>query len=501
MKRWPIAVVCLGTALLLGGLAGRSFLQGQAPVTTNVPRELGSYRDIVKKVLPAVVSVESRSRPVLANKPRQPRGNSPLDNMQVPEEFRRFFEGFHSQPFESEPQPFHGFGSGLLVDPKGVIVTNNHVVEGADQVTVTLQDGRKFTSKEIKTDPKTDLAIVRLETKETLPYLEFGDSSAMEIGDRVLAVGAPFGLQGTVTSGIVSSKGRSLRLNMYEDFLQTDAAINPGNSGGPLVNLEGQVIGINTAIRTRTGGSQGVGLAIASNLARNVVQQLIKEGVVRRGYLGVQVKDLNDPELAKRLGVEKGQGVLVTQVYDKAPAAKAGLKEGDVITNLGGKSLRNGQELQTTVETLPLGKPIELNIVRDNKTQSLQVNIEEQPKDFGLAERGQPRLPRRSPDAVSLDKIGLEVTDLSEEAAERLGLKVTTGALIVKVQPDSLADEVGLDRGMVITKVDRQSIKSAAEFREIVEKGSLEKGLLLQVHSPQGGTSFVLLRATNKTGG
>ncbi len=492
MKRWPIAAVCLIAGLLLGGAAGRSLLKGQAPIATAVPRELTSYRDVVKKVLPGVVSIEAKSRSV-ADKAKAPRRRAPADE-QVPEDFRRFFD--FGDGSDREPQPRLGFGSGFVVDPKGVILTNNHVVEGADQVVVILQDGRKFTSKDIKTDPKTDLAIVRVDTSDALPYLGLGDSDTMEIGDRVLAVGAPFGLAGTVTAGIVSSKGRSLKMNMYEDFLQTDAAINPGNSGGPLVNLEGQVIGINSAIKSRTGGSQGIGLAIASNLAKTVMSQLVRDGVVRRGYLGVSIEDLTNRDLAIQLGVVKDGGVLVRRVMDKTPGAKAGLKDGDVITSLGGKPVRDGRELQLAVASLPLGKPVDLSVVRDTRPLALQVTIEEQPQEYGSEQRTPtPRAPRRGPEGVSVEKIGVEVADVTADAAERLGFKEGAGALVVKVDPDGVADDAGLGRGVVVAKVDKQPVKSAEAFKAAVDKGSLEKGILLQVQVPRGGTSYVLLKA------
>src|SRR5438132_1210806 len=225
--------------------------------------------------------------------------------------------------------PQQSFGSGFLIDPKGVVLTNFHVVDGADRVEVTLKDGRKYISKEIKGDRKNDLAIVRFTPGSPLPHLQLGDSDAMEIGDRVLAVGAPFGLAGSVTAGIVSAKGRdglSPGRAVYEDYLQTDAAINPGNSGGPLVNMEGKVIGINTAIRTRSGGFQGVGLAITSNVAQNIVDQLTREGVVHRGYLGIGFEPL-DPAVAEELHLKDQSGVLVTAVTKNAPAGKAGIKE------------------------------------------------------------------------------------------------------------------------------------------------------------------------------
>jgi serine protease Do len=307
---------------------------------------------VVKKVLPAVVSIESRTRA------RRPRG-----------------EGDDTTPL--------GFGSGFLIDPKGVILTNYHVVDGADRLDVTLMDGRRYTTRDIKSDPKTDLAVVRINPKKPLPYLELGDSDQMEIGDRVLAVGAPFGLTGSVTAGIISAKNRNLRVNMYEDFLQTDAAINPGNSGGPLVNLAGQVIGIDSAIKSRTGGFQGVGLAIASNLVRKVKDQLLKDGVVRRGYLGIQVSDIETEEQATKLGLREPGGVLVESVFEDTPGEKAGLRMGDVILSLGGKPIKNSRGLLNAVSDLPLGKPVTVDLRRDGKDKTLKVTIEEQPQDYG----------------------------------------------------------------------------------------------------------------------
>jgi serine protease Do len=499
MKRWSVALACL----VLGGLAGAYVaggrLLGDPPADTAVPKELTSYRDIVKKVLPAVVSIEARVAKASRGRGQAPRGRSPLDEGQVPEEFRRFFEQApRGGAAEDDAPPAVGFGSGFLVDPKGVVLTNHHVVDGAAQVEVTLRDGRKFVSKDVKSDPKTDLAIVRIEAKGgDLPYLELGDSDAMEVGDRVLAVGAPFGLTGSVTSGIVSAKGRAIHVNMYEDFIQTDAAINPGNSGGPLINLEGKVIGINSAIKSRSGGFQGVGLAVASNLAKNIMAQLLRDGVVHRGYLGVQIKDIDNAELAERLGLKDQHGVLVTQVFENAPAAKAGLQEGDVIVSLGGKPLKDGRELQTAVAGLPLNKPVQMGIVRDGKPQGLQIKIEEQPSDYGVARVPAPRAPERGGDTVSLDKVGLEVTDMTAEQAEALGYKEKAhGALIVRVKSDSAAYEAGLRRGMLITKVDQKPVPSAEALKGLLGKASLEKGVLLQVQSPQGGTNFVLLKAT-----
>jgi serine protease Do len=498
MARWSIPLTCL----LLGGVAGtfvaRPMLLGQqaaAPLT--IPKEITSYRDVVRKVLPAVVSIETKVKPKAKADQQSPRRRRSPSDDQVPEEFRKFFEEFERRQLDPDEAPVAGFGSGFIVDPKGVILTNFHVVNGADQVEVQLKDGRSFVSKDIHGDRKSDLAIVRIHSQTPLPFLEMGDSDAMEIGDRVLAVGAPFGLTGSVTAGIVSAKGRNgLRVNMYEDFIQTDAAINPGNSGGPLVNLEGKVIGINSAIKSRSGGFQGVGLAIASNLAQTIMKSLMTDGVVHRGYLGVQITDLN-PDVAAKLDLKDKTGVVVASVLDASPAAKAGLQAGDVVTNLGGKPVKDSRELMQVVAALPLRKPVDLTVVRDGKTKVLSVTIEEQPESFGTARLPLRRFGREDSASTEVEKLGLSLKDLTPEAAQQFGYKDTaSGALIARVAPDSLAAEAGLQRDMLITKVDKQVVKSAAEARQQIEKAALEKGILFQVQSPQGGISYVVVKSS-----
>jgi serine protease Do len=498
MKRWSMFAVFLLLGALLGASVTGSLLRGQVgavPPAPVFPKELTSYREVVKRVLPAVVSIEAK----LVTKTKLNKKVAPMiDEGQLPEEFRRFFDRLPGVPDSDDKSPPQtGFGSGFLIDPKGVVLTNFHVVEGVDQVEVMLKDGRKFMSKDIKADPKTDLAIVRIEAKEPLPFLELGDSGAMEIGDRVLAVGAPFGLTGSVTAGIISAKERSLKVNLYEDFLQTDAAINPGNSGGPLVNLEGKVIGINSAIKSRSGGWQGVGMAISSNMAHNVMDQLLRDGVVHRGYLGVQIKDIDSPELAAKLGLKDSHGAVVTQVFENGPANKAGLQDGDVIVSLNGRAVKDGKGLQTEVAGLPLNKPVELKVLRDGKDLSLKVTIEEQPQKFGTTRVPAPRGSREEKSALKIDKVGFEVADLTPELADSLGYKENAqGVVVAAVDADGLASLAGLRRGMLITKVERQPVTTATKLKELVEAGSLQQGLLLQVQSPQGGTSFLVLKAT-----
>jgi serine protease Do len=504
MRRWSIPLVCFLVGGAAGGLVADPILHGQnpAPASTPMPRDLSSYREVVKKVLPAVVSIESRVKPKVRpegqSRRRAPENQLPEDfRRQLPEDMRKFFEDFGRMPMDMEEVPVRGFGSGFIIDPKGVVLTNYHVVDGADQVEIQLMDGRKFLSKEIVGDRKTDLAVVRFDPKSTLPYLELGDSEAMEIGDRVLAIGAPFGLTGTVTQGIVSAKGRNrLRVNEYEDFIQTDAAINRGNSGGPLVNLEGKVIGINTAIKSQTGGSQGVGLAIASNLAKYIVKSLQTDGVVHRGYLGVEMRDLT-PDVAAKLNLESATGVVVGRVMEGSPADKSGLQQLDVITRLGGKPIKDGVELRQSVVGLPLNKPVELTIVRDGKTLTVPVTIEEQPENFGVATRApRMRATREDSEIIGISKLGLSVKDLTPELADQLGYKQsTTGALVARVAPDSVAAEAGLRPNMLITKIDKESVKSADDLQQKLEKTPLDNGALLQVQAPDGTMSYVVVKA------
>jgi serine protease Do len=493
MKRWSLSVFTLVLGLAIGGGLMGSWLHGQnVPQTAVVfPRELTSYRDVVKRVLPAVVSIETRAKPNVAARP-----NTAFDDPNLPDEFRRFFDERRIPVPPSDPERF-GFGSGFFVDPSGVIVTNFHVVDGAESAVVHLQDGRKFNSKNIRSDRRTDLAVILLDANdERFPTLEFGDSDVMESGDRVLAVGAPFGLAGSVTSGIVSAKGRNgLHMNMYEDFLQTDAAINPGNSGGPLVNLEGKVVGINAAIKSKSGGFQGVGLAVASNLAKNVVHALRTDGTVKRGYLGIQVREL-PPIVAARLGIAKDTGVVVAEVYDNTPAAKAGLKAGDIITHIAGKTVKDSTVVQRIVSLMPINQAAEFDVQRDGKTLKLNVTIEEQPATFGVnAGVPAPRVQSGSPQSVALDKLGIDVADLTEALADDLGYrKGTQGVVITRVHDSGLASTSDLRRGMVIAKIDDHRVSSAASAQQALQSADLTRGVLLQVATPQGGVNYVLLK-------
>jgi len=440
-------------------------LVGQAPIplpppggVANAPvfpREWNSYSPVVKRVMPAVVCIEGKSK---AARPK-------LDDV--------------------DP----GFGSGVIIDPLGIVLTNNHLVADVNSVDVTLQDGRKFTSKEIRRDPKTDLAVIRLEGKEPFPFLEFGDSSAMEIGDRVLACGAPFGLTGSVSQGIVSAKSRqNLNLNLFEDFLQVDAAVNPGSSGGPLVNMEGRLIGLTSAIKTRSGGFQGVGLVVSSNLARDVAAQLIKNGAVRRASLGIAIREL-DSDTATRQKLKPNSGVIVTEVVAKSPGEKANIGVGDVITTVNKQAVTTVREMQRAVGTLPVGQQVEVVVVRGGQAFVTSAAAEELAEAAGPVP-GPPLQP-----AIDFDATGMTVTELSPDSAAKLGLPKNVKAVVVAaVAQNGLASQSGVGRGMVILQVDRGPVANPDEFRAAVERAPREKGAVLHVLRPNGEVDFLVLK-------
>ncbi|ADB16147.1 protease Do [Pirellula staleyi DSM 6068] len=453
-----------------------------------------AFRGASERVLPAVVAIQQVSQ----NKLVRGEGRS-LDKRQLEQMdplLKRFFENLPegADIFENPgAQPRQeSSGSGVIIDAAGVILTNNHVVAGGGKITVKLHDGREFVATDVKTDPSTDLAIVRIKSDKELPYAELGDSDEMRIGDWVLALGQPFGLNDTVTAGIISAKGRAIGMMRHEEFLQTDAAINPGNSGGPLVNLRGQVIGINTAISSSSGGFQGIGFAVPVNVAKWVSSQLLSDGKVHRAYLGVGIQPI-DQQLAGQLGIDTPSGALVTDVQPNSPAASAGLLPQDVIVEINGQPVANHRQLQAMVGRLPLNQPQKLTVVREGKRVELSVTVREQPENYGLIAKGA-RAPDELPPTTALGQVGVEVTTLSEPLAEQLGLAGTEGVVITAVAPSSIADSAGLAPGDVVLDVKGIAVRSPAEFQKQIDAADLAKGVLLRVKS-QNGTRFVVLRS------
>lgn len=489
--RWWMLASWIGMLLGATWIGARPSF-GQAPAAddaTAVTRanDLSrAFRAAAKEVMPTVVKVRTTMGDSNKEKPQneEPLGDMPFGDLfggETP-------PGFNLRPFNP---PREGLGSGVIIDPQGIVLTNNHVVSGADKVFVLLPDGREYEAVDIRTDEQTDLATVRFKTEEPLPAARLGDSDQMEIGDWVIAIGSPFELDQTVSAGIISSKGRSLMAGQRTDYLQTDAAINPGNSGGPLVNLSGEVIGINTAIATNNGRYQGVGFAIPANLAKWVYPQLLKDGKVRRAYLGVQIEKL-DNELAAKLQVDVREGVLVNEVFPDTPAAKAGLEKGDIVLQFAGHPVRTPRELQQIVEQSPLDSKQQAAIVRAGKKMDIAIQLEALPDDFGMAEQSNRREPRIRGE-LSAEKLGIEVADVPAEMAKKLGMDKPTGVLVVSVKAESLAQGAGLSESMVILRVGRTAVRNGEEFSAAIRQQSLAEGILLLVRTPSGNR-FIVLR-------
>lgn len=445
----------------------------EKPIERAAGLEPSSYSPVVKRVAPAVVKVQVTERARVVTTDELP----PF--MQDPR-FRQFFGGMERQ---LRQPPSEGLGSGVVVSKDGYILTNNHVVNGADVITVSFNDGRELKAKVVGTDPQTDLAVIKVDAKD-LPAVTFADSDTLEVGDRVLAVGNPFGIGQTVTSGMVGALGRaSLGLD-YEDFIQTDAAINPGNSGGALVDIQGRLIGINTAILSRSGGFQGIGFAIPSNLARSVMEQLVANGEVVRGYLGVSVQDITS-DLAAGFDLKDKGGALVADVLAGSPAEKSGLEPGDVVTEINGRSINDARRLKLTVAGLAPGSKVPATVLRDGKSEKLELQVGDQPSDRRIT--GNTR--NRSSRAPAMDEgtlNGVAVADLDPRARREFEIPTRVkGALITDVSPDSAAAKAGLQPGEVITEINREPVASADDAVKLTEEPSSKK-TLVRVWNPRG---------------
>jgi serine protease Do len=396
------------------------------------------------------------------------------------DEFLRKFFGNRLPPQQQQqqqqqaPQKYyeHGQGSGFIISKDGYILTNNHVVGNVDKITVELQDGRKFeNAKLIGTDPDTEVALIKIDG-DNFPVLPMGDSDKIEIGDWVIAIGNPFGLNETVTVGVISAVGRSnVHIAAYEDFIQTDAAINPGNSGGPLIDLDGQVIGINTAIFSQSGGYMGIGFAIPINMARNIEQQLKNNGKVTRGYLGIYGQDIT-PEMAKLLQLKSNQGVIVASIEKDSPADKAGLKSHDVLLEMSGKKIESYDSFRNEVAMLKPDSQITFLVSRDGKTTEITVTLAERPTE--VAQGNQPKVQQQSQEAL-----GIEVQSLTKDLAERFGYALGEGVIVTRVAPGSPAANAGIQLGDLIQSVNRKSVSSADEFEKAVNRTKDNKVLLL----------------------
>jgi serine protease Do len=464
MNRWVAGASALALAVTLTLLAcGSSGVAASPPALQDQPSEL-SIPDVAERVSPAVVSIYT-SRPLPASSP--------------------FGQGFEPQGPGARAEQ-HSLGSGAIVSSDGIILTNNHVVDHAKDVRVVLADRREFVAKVVGTDKKTDLAVLRIDARG-LPVLPFGDSSKMRVGETVLAVGNPLGIGQTVSRGIISAKGRAnVGITDYEDFLQTDAAINPGNSGGALVSLRGELVGINTAIASRTGGFQGIGFAIPSNMARQVLELLLKDGKVSRGQMGVMVQDLT-PALAATMDGAPKDGVLVGDVIEKSPAEKAGLKRGDVITKLDGEAVRSSSDLRNRVALRGAGKEVRLTVWHRGDTKEMAVKLRGESEERKAEATDEEETGARVDQGSAAGLAGVRVTPATALLLRRAGLPPSLRGLFV-TSVEGPATFAGLREGDLIVEANRKPVESVAELRKEVQDGP--RNALVAVRRGQG-TLFV----------
>ena len=487
----------LATGLVAAVLIGSAVSQRRAAEVAD-PAAVGhaeslstAFRSAANVALPSVVKIKAtiKERQLTRGNGENPFRGTPFEDF--------FNDPRFSTPFENgiprrSPRR-EGTGSGVIIDSDGLILTNNHVVGDADEVVVELSDGREFKAQDIRTDPQTDLAVVRIRGAGTLPAAPLGDSSRVEIGDWVLAIGNPFELEASVSAGIISAKGRSLGAAQRASFLQTDAAINPGNSGGPLVNLRGEVVGINTAIASSSGGYQGIGFAIPVDLAKWVIEQLVSNGSVSRAWLGVGINEVTQSE-AEALGIDPlTKGVIVQQVNEGSPAERAGVKAGDVITHFADQPVAEPSQLQRAVERAPLGSDQRLRVLRRGRPVDLTVVTEALPDDASLASRQ--RRNRDSVEGATNEELGLQVADLTPELIERLNLPTDMqGIVVVDVEAGGIAQQSGLRRGTLIVDVNDVPVDSVKAFEAVMEEADLGRGVTLTVRIPGVGTRFMILK-------
>jgi len=421
-------------------------------------------------------------RPSVVNVTALSRGQKASDLPEDERRFRRFF-GMPDDNGQGTPTE-RGIGSGVIVDSEGFIVTNNHVIRGADDIRVRLHDGREFSAEVVGTDAETDIAVIRVDA-ETLVAASLGDSSALETGEWVLAVGTPFGLEQTVTAGIVSAVGRTdMGLATYENFIQTDAAINPGNSGGPLVNLSGEVVGINTAITTRSGGSMGIGFAVPSQMVENVVQQIKAHGRVERGWIGVSVQEL-DEHLARTFDFEGTEGVLISAVHE-GPARSAGMRAGDIVTEINGTRVSETREMLNTLAEIRPGTEVPISIMREGRPRTVEVK---------LAARPAPEEVSRTASAVVTDSpLGARLRANDEVVAAELGLKTNEGVVILALRRGGLASRSGMLIGDVILEIDGAVVTTPEEVNQRLEVADLDQGLRIRVQRG-GEQQFAVIRS------
>ncbi len=467
-----------------------AFAPPQGARAAKAPPE--GFADLAERLLPAVVNISTTQTIAM-------RDDMPEFEFQFPpgspfEEFFRDFMDKNKNGKSGKPrkQKTTSLGSGFVIDPSGLIVTNNHVIQDADEITVILQDDTNLSASVVGRDKKTDLAVLKVESKKPLPFVTFGDSDKVRVGDWILAIGNPFGLGGSVTAGIISARARDINSGPYDDYLQTDAPINRGNSGGPMFNMNGEVIGVNSAIFSPSGGSVGIGFAIPSALAKNVVDQLKTTGHTRRGWLGVRIQ-LVTPEIAEGLNLGKPRGALVSGVTPNSPAADAVFEVGDVIVSYDGKEVADMQRLPRMVAETEVGKTVDVVVIRKGQEKTLKVKIGELSSKDEEEEGQEPSKEKPLPaDSEDIAELGLKVAPLSSELRKRYEIgKDVSGIAVVDVSPDGLAAEYGLEEGDVVSEASQKEIKTPKDLAEIVKKAKAENKPVLLLVDRRGDLRFV----------
>src|SRR6266542_68151 len=414
-------------------------------VPAALPVPSGSFSQVAESVAPAVVNINTVTR--------GPGGRTPIEEFFGEEFFRRFFG---EVPEREQVQK--SLGSGVIVDPSGIVLTNAHVVERASEIEVVTADGKKHKAKVVGADRRTDLAVLKLQGGGPYPAATLGDSDKLKVGDWVLAIGSPFGLQQTVTAGIISAKGRSIGQGPFDDFLQTDSAINPGNSGGPLVTISAEDVGSTSLILSRSGGNVGIGFSIPSNMAKRIYTELAAKGKITRGWLGVSIQELT-PELAKGFGLKEPRGVLIADVVKDSPADRAGLTSGDVLIEFDSKKVDTPQDLQKIVAATAPGKGVPVKVWREKGEKTLEIKLGETPEETAMAE----------PAGKGKSLLGLETRPITPEIQRQLNLRTPDGVIVARVEEESAAAEAGLQRGDVVREVNRQRIRSMQDFERVTQ--------------------------------
>jgi serine protease Do len=474
--RKAIGAIVMTTALFLAISISRPAVNAWA-VSWDQPTVPESFSTLAKTVSPAVVNISTVKTiqgggPVFRHFYQSPRGDQ--------DPFKDFFDKFFGNEQQREYKQ-RSLGSGFIIDKDGYIVTNNHVIAGADEIKVKLNSGKEYDAKIIGRDPSTDIALIKIKADSNYSVAVFGDSDALKVGQWVVAIGSPFGLEHTVTAGIVSAKGRVIGSGPYDDFIQTDASINPGNSGGPLINMKGRVIGINTAI---IAGGNGIGFAIPANMAKGVIKQLKKEGTVTRGWLGVGIQNISD-EMAEYYGIKDKNGVLVSRVFPGDPADKAGIRTKDIITEINGKKIKTSRELTRIIAAFHVGQMVNISVLRDGKEKTFKVKI---------AKRQEEKLAAGEIPQQEQEDFGIQVSNLTPEIAQKFNIRETKGVVVTDVQSDSQGDNEGFRVGDIIKEINHRSINTVDDYEDAVQKVKKGDTVIMLVKRANSGFFVIKLK-------